>query len=224
MNRVFWLMLLAVIVALYSSKCSAVEMEISVGTARYLKSNDTDWWQTGPASQGFKDDFQLSAPSFSIGTTGTFADSYRWHAGYWNGGHISSDAWATWRDWLYDPVRKMCVDPSDCKKARFVGTGMVDSVYATVGREFNVFGLTVEPYAGAHVYRAMFRMITTDDCGNPYIVPTPREQFNIGPVIGLAIGKGPISLVADAKKVDRSGEYPGFWQGWAVFTGLRYRF
>lgn len=206
----------------FSGRAESAELELSIGQTRYLKSNDTDYWQTGPEHEGFRDSWTVKAPSFTLGLTGK-SGNYRWHTYYWNGGNTHLDSMAVVPDSAYDIVNQRAAT-KDAKFYRFVGDQRTDGVYATLGYEFNIKGVVVEPYAGIGLYRNQFAMDVLDENEQIYKLPVDKTQLNLGPVIGVAVGNGKTSLFVDAKYIGRTGDYPGIVQGYCVTTGLRFSF
>lgn len=215
--------ILGLIVGLMLQKpAHAVQFDIAIGQTRFQQSNDTDWWQTGPASEGFSNDFNLKSTSYRIGISDNLTRNVRWTAGYANLGNVSSRAVATNYDEEYDAVHQRCVS-SGCEMVTYSGKGSVDGYYLTIAPETKVLGVTVYGEVGAWVYFPKFSMTKSHDSGYVYQVPV-KNGTETGPVLGFGLRVENMTLAARFYKVDHNGQLPAIYQGFASEVSLGWIF
>ena len=206
--------------AIAAFNAGAVQIDASIGQATYTKSNNGDWWQEGPASEGFYDNFNLRSTSYSIGITDMFAPSWRWRVGYANLGRVSSLAYATTDDATYNLQLKRC--NLGCQFQYYIGSGEVDGIYATLAKEVDIGGFTLYAEAGAWLYRAQFKMQTT--AGGLHDTFDSKDVYEVGPVFGFGVGRKNTSVAMTFRRADRNGQFPAIYQGYTQTLELRHRF
>ena len=207
----------ALIALIVSVPAYAVDLEMSVGQTQYTKVDNTNWWQAGPASQGFSDNFNLTTTAFTIGITDKYSQHVNWRVGYADLGRATSVAMATATDSMYNISTQSC-NPG-CRMNKFVGNSDSDGVYATAQYITDV-GLFAE--AGLWIYRNNLNMTATSGVGL-YSVPA-EDTFQVGPVVGVGYKKNNVSIAATVYEVQRTGQWPGIFTGYASVVSIRYKF
>lgn len=222
--------ILSVLFALMALPAFAWEWEASLGKTQYTRhAKETgNWAQPGPASQGFRDQVDMTSIGYTLGAAGRLAPSWKWRAGYANLGKTTSTATATNYDEEFDFNTNQCIANCD-KLATYVGSADVSGVYATVGRVFSVAGFEVTPEAGIWLYEnqlSMWKYAPSSTHTILYEVPTGNRR-TIGPVFGVSVGKKNVSIALTAYSV-RSGskEVPSINDGksYALKTAVRVEF
>lgn len=195
---------------------NAWEFELGAGQTKYTPHavETGNWRQAGPASQGFRDEMNMSPNSFSLGVTGRFSSDWKWRAGYADLGKATSTATATKWDMDFDFNHNVCTRNCDALTT-FVGSSEVQGVYGTLVREFRFGQWRPFVEGGLWVYRNKFKLWVYNPVGTsaPYY---PDESYglgdlevvnkwSIGPVLGVGIGKNGTSLALRAYTVRQSG-------------------
>lgn len=216
MKRNLILIIVAVLVVLWADLAKAWQLEASFGRTYYTGSNmqGGDWRQSGPTSQGFRDEFHLNPTSYTIGATGDLASNWKWRAGYADLGKATSTAIATKWDMDFDFQNQVCTRNCDALTT-FVGSSEVQGVYATAVREFKAGDYTLSLEAGAWLYRNKFKLWVYNPVGTsaPYFTEESyglgemdiKNKYTVGPVFGFGVGKGNATLAMTAYTVRHSG-------------------
>lgn len=221
--------LVSVLLSLLSCAAAAVQLEVAVGQTEWQKSNATDWWQEGPASEGFYNTFNLKSTSYRVGVAGYVSTSVRYRAGYANLGSVSSRAGATNFDSQYDMVNKRCVDPSSCEIVDYVGGGSADGYYFTLAPEYRAGSWALFGELGLWAYFPKFSMSKFHKSGQVDRLDI-NSAMQVGPVAGVGARYGDLSVVFRMYHTNYSGQMdsgsnmPAIYQGYASELSVGWEF
>jgi len=182
----------------------AVQIDLAIGQAEWQKSQATDWWQEGPASEGFYNTFNLKSTSYRVGISDYISPSVKYTLGYANLGSVSSKAGATRFDADYDFQNKRCINAASCEMVDYIGRGSVDGYYLTVAPEYRAGKWAVYGEVGAWAYFPKFSMTKVNAAGvaEPLDIQSGTQY---GPVVGFGIRHERMTLSARFYKVDLNG-------------------
>lgn len=215
--------------ALIAPSAHAVDFEIAAGQTRYADRGNGFWYQEGP---NLPYDLDLKSTGLQLGVVGEVTDWLDWHATYVYLGRANSDALATPDDANYDLVAKQC--RGECiARSRFRGSGDVHGIALTLEPHVDYKGWRVGVMAGPFLYVARWNVRVDEWIGFPGDTPRTinaphKPKLNVGAVIGLSFGRGPISIqyqrFFDMPRSDEpNGDFPPIWRRTDMLS-LRYRF
>lgn len=216
--------------ALLAPAAHAVDFEIAAGQTRYADRGNGFWYQEGP---GLPYDLNLKSTGLQLGLVGAVNDWLDWHATYVYLGRASSDAIATPDDRNYDFVNKRC--KGECiAYSRFRGSGDVHGIALTLEPHMDVKGFRVGVMVGPFLYVARWEVrvdnwIPYEGAGPPQtIYADHKAKINLGAVVGVSIGRGPISIqyqrfFDQPRSNEPAGDFPPIWRHTDMLS-LRYRY
>lgn len=222
--------ILAGTLCLVALAAHAVDFEIAVGQTRYADRGNGFWYQEGP---GLPYDLNLKSTGLQLGVAGSLTDWLDWHATYVYLGRANSDAIATPDDNNYDLVAKQC--RGECiARSRFRGSGDVHGIALTLEPHLDIQGWRLGAMAGPFLYVARWEVRVDDwipaaGYGPPKTIYAHHQaKLNLGAVIGLSIGRGPVSIQYQRffdmpRSNESAGDFPPIWRRTDMLS-LRYRF
>lgn len=221
---------LAVLAALaFMPAAQAVDLEIAVGRTQYKDRGNGFWYQEGP---GLPYDLNLKSTGLQLGIAGQVTDWLDWHATYVYLGRANSDAIATPNDNNYDLVNRRCIGER-IAHSRYRGSGDVHGIALTLEPHVDYKGWRVGVAAGPFLYVARWKVRVDDWISAPGDVPRIYNanhvpKLNIGAVVGVSIGRGPISIqyqrfFDQPRSNEPAGDYPAIWRHTDMIS-LRYRY
>jgi hypothetical protein len=198
MNRTFWLLLLAVIVAIYSDKCSSAEVTPMLGVASFQKPSDGLYWnynqpnsfQLNPIAAAVRVDSAPIIWNTSIGL------QYTWF------GTVKADAWAVSQD-------------APRAGGYIAGAGACMGSCASLGRwlmstETQGIALLATKHIGNWSFEAGANLYETRTKGH-VLLPGQDWQYKegrylgLGPVVGAAYRIGPVSVHLQLWRMEGKG-------------------
>lgn len=221
---------LAWLIALWMPIAHAIDFEVAVGPTQYTDRGNGFWYQEGP---GLPYDLNLRSTGLQIGVTGEVTNWLDWHATYVYLGRASSDAIATPDDRNYDFENRRC--KGECiAHSRFRGSGDVHGIALTLEPHLNVKGWRLGVSAGPFLYVARWEVRVDDwipaaGYGSPQTIYAKHSpKLNLGAVVGVSIGRGPISVqyqrfFDQPRSNEPAGDFPPIWRRTDMLS-IRYRF
>lgn len=218
---------LALALTLVAPAAHAVDFEASIGASRYQDVGNMTWYQ-----EGLPHKLSLRSAGIQLGVAGEITPWLDWHAGYAYLGRAKSDAIATPDDANYDPVAKAC--RGECiARSRFRGAGDVQGVYLTLEPHVDYRGWRIGVSAGPFLYVARWHVQVDDWIG--FVGDTSRTihahhkpKLNLGAVIGVSVGRGPVSIqyqrfFVQPRSNEPAGDFPTIWHHTDMLS-VHYRF
>lgn len=223
-------LLLAGVLALLAPAAYAVDFEIAAGHTKYADRGNGFWYQEGP---GLPYDLNLKSTGLQLGVADSITDWLDWHATYVYLGRANSDAIATPDDNNYDFENHRC--KGECiAYSRFRGSGDVHGIALTLEPHVDYMGWRLGVSAGPFLYVARWS-VTVDDWipaagyGPPQNIRADHKaKLNLGAVIGVSIGRGPVSIQYQRffdmpRSNEPAGDFPPIWRRTDMLS-LRYRY
>lgn len=210
---------IAIIALVLPLVASALDLELSIGSTKFGKTDNGIWYQNG-----FDHTLDLQSPSYSIGVSDYVSPGTRWRLEYTRLGNTSTKARGV-ADANYNGVDG-CNGP--CWNVNHYHTsGSVRGFSATLAPEWNIGGgFKVFAEGGVFVYLPKFVVQAGEtECvewQNEY-----REGWQAGLQLGGGIQKGKTQFVLTAYNIDAKtpdeNAIPN-WQKWAVNAKIRQLF
>lgn len=212
---------------LTSPAAHAIDFEVAVGRTQYKDRGNGFWYQ-----EGLPYDLNLRSTGAQIGVTDSINNWLDWHATYVYLGRANSDAIGT-SDEDYDYQNHVCKSNPCHSQSRFRGSGDVHGIALTLEPHVDWKGWRLGVSAGPFIYVA--RWHERVDGFNPgpgqplqtidvYLKP----KINVGAVLGLSIGRGPITVQFQRffdlpRSNEPAGDFPAIWRRTDMIS-LKYRF
>lgn len=216
--------------ALLAPAAHALDFEVAVGATQFADRGNGFWYQEGP---GLPYSLGLKSTGLQLGVAGQVSSWLDWHATYVYLGRANSDAIATPDDRNYDFQNHRCI--GECiAHSRFRGSGDVHGISLTLEPHVDYKGWRLGVMAGPFLYVARWEVrvddwIPFEGAGPPktiYARQTPK--LNLGAVIGVSIGRGPVSIqyqrfFDQPRSNEPAGDFPPIWRRTDTLS-IRYRF
>lgn len=206
----------------------AWDFEAAVGQTKYADRGNGFWYQ-----EGLPYDLNLKSTGLQLGVVQSVTDWLDFHATYVYLGRANSDAIATPDDNNYDFVNHRC--KGECiARSRFRGSGDVHGIALTLEPHVDYKGWRLGVSAGPFLYVARWS-VTVDDwipvegAGPPRTIRADHKaKLNLGAVIGVSFGRGPISVqyqrfFDQPRSNEPAGDFPPIWRHTDMLS-LRYRY
>jgi hypothetical protein len=132
---------------MFASQAShAVDINASIGLAKWTRSDNGTWWQTQ-----FPEKWPETTNTWSLGISDKINDGLRWNVGYTNLGVIESYGEAVGDD-VYSLTKECTIGPC-LNPDKWYGKGSVDGVYFTLQPEVTYSNITYSFEIGVWNYQ-----------------------------------------------------------------------
>jgi len=140
-------LILSIIQAFLMINCAyAVDYDISIGQAKWTRSDSGTWWQAQ-----FPENWPKTTDTYSLGISDKLNDHLRWNIGYTNLGVVSSYGEAVGDD-VY-ALTKGCTIGLCPKPDQWYGRGSVDGIYFTISPQVTYSNITYSFEIGVWNYQ-----------------------------------------------------------------------
>lgn len=175
----------------------------------------------------------LSAPVLMGGLTGPLwkreSSGVDWHADYVSLGHVSSQCECTPDDANYNTqTHSLVANPHVVPNANFVGNGNAQGITLTL-EPYGIYrGWRIGVEGGLFIFRPAWDETIYHWQGDTTVAPqtltahTSRSP-QLGEVVGLSVGRGPLSVAYQHYFMPAHEKVPTIWSGADVLM-VRYRF
>jgi hypothetical protein len=189
----------------------AVDIDVSIGQAKWERSDNGTWW--------------------SLGLSDKINDRMRWNVGYTNLGVIDSYGEAVGDD-VYGSTHGCTTGPCPTSESWY-GKGQVDGVYFTLSPQFTVENLTYTAEIGVWNYNPQSRVVVPDQHPCGLCSPSPGRYMDFvtasdrmwGQVFGIGLQYKRFFTKFRMLYVESSDrEYPAIYQKYAQELSFGVRF
>lgn len=177
---IFWVIVIAAILALLSTRARAVDLEVGFGQTHYIKQTDGVWYQ-----DAFPYWMDTDDQSLSFGLSWKPSET-RYRAEFLALGKHFVNALAT-SDGTYNPYFVThCGD--SCGLVALQGRGSVSGLVLSASRDVPILGLPFYAEAGVYANVKKWQVTVSSLMGDQvYGEAVRKHQIDYGPVIGFGI-------------------------------------
>lgn len=218
---------LLIFLLFFSTIVNANDIDLSIGLAKWERSDNGTWWQTP-----FPEQWPNTTNSWSLGISNEINQNLRWNIGYTNLGTISSYGEAVGDD-SYGATNN-CTTGACPTPDKWYGKGSVEGVYFTLSPQIIYSNIRYFAEIGVWNYepKSIVYVPLQHPCGLCNPSPEGPNQYFItksdrmwGQIFGIGVGYKNMNVKYKLYWVDSNDrEYPATYQKYTQELSIGYRF